>query len=139
LDGAGTGPTWLKKDNVAHIVRDTLHFYDDKRYDLYAYCIMANHVHLVFKHIDNLKDAKYPITDIMHSIKSYTALQCNRILNREGAFWQIESYDRVIRNQDELETKIRNTLNNPVKAELTKHWKDWPFSYCKPEFAAHFM
>jgi hypothetical protein len=48
LDCSGSGPTWLKEEKVADIVQDALHFYDDKKYDLYAYCVMPNHVHLVF-------------------------------------------------------------------------------------------
>ncbi len=47
LDSQFAGPTWLKEKDVAKIVTDSLHFYDQDRYDLYAYTIMSNHVHLV--------------------------------------------------------------------------------------------
>ena len=104
---------------------------------------MPNHVHAVFKHMntgDKKKSSKneYPITVLLHSIKSYTALECNKILGRTGAFWQSESYDRVIRDQKELENKIRYTLNNPVKAGLIQKWQDWPYSYCRSEFVDTF-
>ncbi|MDZ7716548.1 MAG: transposase [Balneolaceae bacterium] len=121
-----------------------MHFHDQKNYDLYAYCIMSNHVHLVFKILDKVdkhsssEENKYSVTKIMQSIKSFTALECNKILNRKGAFWKTESYDRVIRNQDELENTIRYTLNNPVKAGLVEYWEKWPFTYCKPDFIKTF-
>jgi REP element-mobilizing transposase RayT len=143
LDQAGSGPTWLKEKNVAGVVQNSLHFYDSKAYDLYAYCVMPNHVHVVFKHlgdneeINELNDV-YSITKILHSIKSYTALECNKVLNRAGAFWQSESYDRVIRDQDELENTIRYTLHNPVKAGLVERWEEWSYSYCKSEFVDTF-
>lgn len=141
LDQAESGPLWLKEEKVAQIVQKSLHFYDNKDYDLYAYCIMPNHVHVVFKMLDIERDQDkhtYSVTKILHSIKSYTALECNKILNRKGPFWQSESYDRVIRDSDELENTIAYTLNNPVKAGLVKHWRDWPYTYCKPEFLVSF-
>ena len=135
LDKADSGPLWLRKKGVASIVENSLHFYNDKKYDLYAYCIMPNHVHIVFKHLDlGTKNDKYPITTLLQSIKSYSALECNKILKRTGSFWQSESFDRVIRGQDELENTIRYTLENPVKAGLVQQWEDWSYNYCKPEF-----
>ncbi|MCK7521495.1 MAG: hypothetical protein MZV64_29350 [Ignavibacteriales bacterium] len=48
LDGSDYGPNWLKQDNVAQVVKDAIHFYDKKKYDLICYTIMSNHVHQVF-------------------------------------------------------------------------------------------
>jgi REP element-mobilizing transposase RayT len=139
LDKAETGPTWLKKEKIAEIVKEALRHRDEKRYDLYAYCIMPNHVHAVFRllnfeSIDETED-DYPLTIVLQNMKSYTALECNRVLDREGTFWQSESYDRVIRDQDERENVIRYTLYNPVKAGLVDHWNEWPHTYIKPIFA----
>lgn len=128
-----TGPTWLSNEKIAKVVAEALHFYDQSRYDLYAYTIMSNHVHLVFRHIEKY-DVDLPVTSIMKQIKSYTAKEGNKLLDRKGAFWQSESYDRVIREEQELENTIKYTLYNPVKAELIEEWKQWPFTYCKPDF-----
>ncbi|TVR32981.1 MAG: hypothetical protein EA390_04445 [Balneolaceae bacterium] len=140
LDGQSTGPHWLKNNKIAAIVMESLHFRDHKEYDLYAYCIMSNHVHLVFRDLssnqeDQKKEEAFPVTKTMQGLKSYTGLMANRELNRSGSFWCEESYDRLIRNANELENKIQYTLNNPVKIDLVKTWCDWPYSYCKPEFA----
>ncbi len=51
LDNAESGPNWLKNDNIAQIVKDAMHFYDGKVYDLICYTIMSNHVHIVLKPI----------------------------------------------------------------------------------------
>lgn len=137
IEGTENGPAWLKEKEIAQIVLESLHFFDKKEYDLYAYCIMPNHVHVVFKvngrELDQAKTTHiYPATNIIGRLKSYTALNCNKVLGRTGPFWQAESYDRVIRDSDELENTIAYTLNNPVKAGLVKNWTDWPYTYCKP-------
>ncbi len=49
----------------------------------------------------------------------------------EGAFWQHESYDHVIRNGPELGRIVRYILDNPVAAGLCKNWEDWPWTYVK--------
>ena len=48
LDGAATGPLWLKEERVAEIVDEALRFRDGDVYRLDAFCVMPNHVHAVF-------------------------------------------------------------------------------------------
>lgn len=69
----------------------------------------------------------------MQSFKRYTARQANLFLQREGPFWQAESYDHVVRHSAELERVIHYILNNPVKAGLVKQWQDWPWSWRKAD------
>ena len=105
---------------------------------------MSNHVHMVFRHIDEnsckkklktyTKLADFPITTILGDLKKYTARKCNQILKRKGSFWQAESFDRLIRDNSELENCILYTLNNPAKANLISHWDKWPHTYCKQSF-----
>jgi len=142
LDTAEKDPMWLAEPAIARIVQDAIHYRDRREYDLYAYCIMPNHVHLIFKLIVQSgvpeKLNEFVVTDILKSLKWFTALKANQILQREGAFWQSESYDRVIRDTQELENCIAYTLENPVKAGLVNRWEDWAYSYCKPEFVNDF-
>lgn len=144
LDQTSFGPHWLRMSDIAEVVKESIHYRNGKQYDLYAYCIMSNHVHMVFQHIDensekklegtNQQSVKFPITEILGSLKKFTARKCNQVLNRNGSFWQAENFDRLIRNNSELENCILYTLNNPVKAKLISDWRQWPHKYCKPEF-----
>lgn len=142
LDYGERGPLWLQRPEIAEIVSEAIHYRDKREYELYAYCIMPNHVHLVFKHIiqeNTGEENRYPISDILMSLKRFTARECNKMLDRSGSFWQDESFDRVIRDAEELERTIAYTLNNPVKADLVDYWEEWPYSYCKPDFLPNFQ
>lgn len=140
LDKSIYGPTWLVKTEIADIVKEALHYRDSSAYDLYAYCVMPNHVHMVFKlpdpkSINPEENADFPVTRILKSLKWFTALKANRVLQRTGnSFWQPESYDHVIRDSGELERIIYYTLQNPVKAGFVSHWQKWPHSYCKSDY-----
>ena len=48
LDQANNGPVWLKNEQIAKLVAESLHHLNGKVYSLISYCIMANHVHVVF-------------------------------------------------------------------------------------------
>ncbi|MGA9119769.1 MAG: hypothetical protein WB699_10425, partial [Bacteroidota bacterium] len=63
----------------------------------------------------------------------YTARRANKLLSRQGAFWQDESYDHLIRAGEELERTMWYVVNNPVKAKLAKEWQDWKYTYVKPD------
>ena len=65
---------------------------------------------------------------IMHTLKRYTAGECNRRLGRSGAFWQDESYDHCVRDEDELERIIRYIESNPASAGLVDRPEMWRFS-----------
>jgi len=70
----------------------------------------------------------------MNSLKTYTAREINKVLNRSGSFWQREYYDRVVRDRNDLEQKIEYVLNNPVKIKLVNNWKDWNWNFCRKDF-----
>jgi putative transposase len=143
LHKAETGPTWLKDERVAEVVAEALHYRDSKVYRLDAYCIMWNHVHTVFSPFLAEKDLREvlspaglifmsknpPLNAIMKSLKGYSAWEANRVLGRKGTFWEQESYDHVVRDDEELDRVVKYVLNNPVKAGLVKDWPQWRWSY----------
>lgn len=132
LDNYLRGKHYLKSDSLAKIVADTLHFWDGKRLELFAYCIMSNHVHVVLRLFDDTEiDTPPYLQEIMHSIKRFSARECNKLLGETGKFWQDESYDRLVRDDKELHRILIYVLNNPVKANLCKQMKDWKWSYIK--------
>jgi putative transposase len=125
----GQGPDWLRHQEIAKLVADAMHFLDEKRYELLAYCIMSNHVHVVFTPLAKAAESYYPLAQIMHTTKGYTAGRANRLLGRSGAFWLHESYDHCVRSPAELERIVAYVVNNPVKAGMVSDWQAWPWTF----------
>ena len=131
LDSANADPLWLRNAAIAQLVCDSLHHLDHQKYTLEAFCIMANHVHLVCTPLA-IDDENYQaISRIMHSIKLHTALHANRILGHTGDLWQHENYDHIVRDEAEYKRIIAYVLNNPVKAGLVERAEDWKWSYSR--------
>jgi type I restriction enzyme R subunit/putative DNA methylase len=105
------------------MVVNAMKYFDGDRYHLDTWCVMPNHVHSIVEPIGGWK-----LANVLHSWKSYTSTEANRILTRKGNFWQREYYDRLIRNQKELQFYRNYTLTNPISAGLCTRWQDWPWS-----------
>ena len=103
---AGHGSCVLKHQTAIKIIADTLKFHEDKKYYLYDYVIMPNHVHLIIFPFEELHL-------IMHSIKSYTASKINRTFGLKGPLWQKESFDRMIRSVKDYRQKSDYIRHNP--------------------------
>ena len=84
---------------------------------------MPNHVHLLCTPL-----LGHSLADIMHSIKSFTSSEANKMLNRKGRFWQKEYFDRYIRSARQFARTVTYIENNPVKSSLCEKAEDWPFS-----------
>jgi putative transposase len=124
----------LENARLAQLVVNAMYHFAGTRYDLLAFVVMPSHYHWVFQPLDAWveevakSDDRRPREVIMHSLNRHTARECNRVLAREGSFWQHESYDHWVRDADEMERIMLYVEGNPVKAGLVKRCEDWPFS-----------
>jgi putative transposase len=68
------------------------------------------------------------LASILHSLKSFTSNEANKLLRRSGQFWEHESFDHCVRDEEEWARIIAYALNNPVKANLVDEWRSWRWS-----------
>ena len=134
----------LGDPRLAGLIADSLRYGDGRWYALLAYCVMPNHVHAVFVPHGGREPGAVepgigeglptgPLTRIMHSLKSYTAHEANRLLDRTGPFWQRESYDHWVRDGAELARIVEYVVRNPTTAGLTRAPDEWPWTWCDSE------
>jgi REP element-mobilizing transposase RayT len=120
LDEARQGPSCLKLNSIADTVEAAMR--GNKNYELHAWVIMPNHVHL-------LVTATIQRANWLGPPKGFTAYGCNKILGRTGTpFWRDESYDHEVRNTREFNSIQRCIENNPVKAGLAESPQDYRYS-----------
>ena len=121
---AGQGECFLKRPQIADVVAGALRHFDGQRYELRAWTVMPNHVHAVV-----CPKPAHSLSRILHSWKSFTATQANRMLNRVGKpFWQKEAYDHLVRDDADLARCCEYTTMNPVNARLCAQPEDWKWS-----------
>jgi len=123
FEDAGHGACYLRDERIATLVQDALLQFDGERYRLIEWVIMPNHVHVLIEVLPGNR-----LSDVVHSWKSFTAKEANRILGRSGEFWMPDYFDRFIRDEKHLAAVREYIRNNPVKAGLVEKPEDWKWS-----------
>jgi putative transposase len=109
----GHGACVLKRPELSAIVAESLLYYDGKKYAVSDFVVMPNHVHLLaqFQNDGQMKRQ-------CKAWKHYTAGRINRVLGTEGRFWQVESFDHLVRSVEQFEYLRAYIERNPTAARL---------------------
>ncbi len=112
--------------------------------ELDEFVIMPNHVHFIIFIVDdigrdvamqhlydndkftkeyysNISPKKWELWTIIRSFKSICTKTINKFQNKTSFAWQPNYYDRIIRNEEELQKIRKYILENPLKRELDKN------------------
>jgi REP element-mobilizing transposase RayT len=122
-EDAGHGSCVLRDPRAADLVETALLHFDKEHYSLMAWCVMPNHVHAMIE----IRDG-FPLPRVLHSWKSYTAKEINKVLGTAGKLWLEEYHDRFIRDERHFHAAIAYIENNPVAAGLCRESREWMFS-----------
>lgn len=99
----------------------------NKLYDtgitILAYCIMSNHAHLLI-HTEKIEG----LSKFMQKLNTAYAMYYNKTKDRVGFVFKNRYFSREILNQGQLYTCLRYIHNNPVKANICKEMKSYPYS-----------
>jgi REP element-mobilizing transposase RayT len=126
----GAGACHLRRADIAELVSRAVKFFNEQRYVLQEWVVMPNHVHVLFWPMPN-----YVVGELVKSWKQFSSLRAKRILGlAEERFWQPESFDHWVRDDEERARIARYIRNNPVTARLCVRPEDWRWSSVRREF-----
>ncbi len=117
----GRGECHLRRLEIARLVEDNfLLFSGDcggsqaraSRYDLRAWVVLPNHVHVLFK------AGSVSMSETVGAWKKHTSRLANKLLGKRGAFWEDDYFDVYMRDAEHERTTVRYIENNPTRAKL---------------------
>jgi REP element-mobilizing transposase RayT len=108
------GECLLAKPACAEIVKNAIEHFEGDRYRLDHWVIMRNHVHILL-----VVEKGYELGGILHSWKSFTSNEINKIYSRTGTFWQAETFDHIVRSNRQLEKYREYIKMNVCKAGVS--------------------
>ena len=97
-----------------------------RKLDFIILCILPEETEMMFTVMDSPKGGKYELSDVIEKAKTRAGKE---IIRKSGERWPpfyFESYDRIVRDDDEYQTTFLKILDSPVAAELCKDPEDWP-------------
>jgi REP element-mobilizing transposase RayT len=117
------GECYLKAECIAKIAEDALLHFHHKEYELLAWCVMPNHIHVLVHVWDT------PLCRMIQRWKRYSSSKALKVLRSERqTFWQRDYWDTFMRDVEQERAAIRYIENNPLKARLCKSSREWLFS-----------
>jgi len=133
MDGAVYAISFSTQDRIElspearQVVLNACQFFDGKRYQNYAIAIMPDHVHWLVQPLPKEDGSYWSLSSITHSVKSFTAHEVPKVMPHLGKLWQLESYDRIVRDERECLDTWEYIRQNPVKAGLSESPEAYPF------------
>ena len=118
----GRGECHLRRAEVAQLVENNFRQFSGERYELRAWVVMPNHVHVLFK------VGTVPMSEIVGAWKKHTGRLANKMLGKQGAFWAEDYFDVFMRDAEHERKTVRYIENNPTKAKLLLDPKKWSWS-----------
>jgi len=94
---------------------------ENERYEIYGYCLMDNHIHLLLKEAEEIGTVMKRIT------VGYVGWN-NRKYDRTGHLLQNRYLSEAVEEESYLLTVLRYIHQNPVKAGIVKIAKDYEWS-----------
>jgi primosomal protein N' (replication factor Y) len=133
--------TWQTHDNLVlspEAREKTLaacHFWHGNKMKCHVACVMPDHVHLLLQPLpvqEAGKTGTHSLSEILHSIKSFSAHEANKVMQRKGPVWMDESSDRMIRSESDLHKTWNYIWNNPRKIGLVGPMEEYPYIWTPP-------
>ena len=120
----------LSPESRTTVLNAFKHFHG-KRYELFAVCIMPDHIHVLFQPMIKDRDVAgkaefWKLDEQMHSIKSFTANEINRLENAGGTtVWEMEYHDRLMRSDADVQEKFQYICDNPWTGQVVAPDEDY--------------
>jgi RecG-like helicase/REP element-mobilizing transposase RayT len=122
------------------IVLDALRHFHNRRYELFAVCVMPDQVHFLIQPWPR-EDNKtgnvifWPLSELLHSLKSFSAHGINDAEKKRGAVWEKERFDRYVRSDRDLAEKFHYILRNPWDSKVAEQGEDYPWMWTQDDEA----
>src|SRR5438067_4701783 len=110
-----TDDRWVLPEPAREIVLQSCLHDHGKKLLVHVVIIMPDHVHMIFEPLRDAEGYVFTLTEILNPIKGASAHAINKLLGRSGRVWQDESFDHVLRSNEQLAAKIEYVRANPVR------------------------
>lgn len=113
------------------LVKQAILSLHDRMWHVHLLTVMPDHVHILTTPLASSPGKWYPLAMMLQRVKGSTAYSINTLRGRSGQFWQKETCDRIVRDQQEFDEKAVYILNNAMKAGIADDGWEYDGFWCE--------
>ncbi len=125
--GNNRAPVFHDDDDYTAFLQSIIELKTRRPFELYGYCLMPNHVHLLIRTFDT------PISRVMQGLLVAHTHRHHRVHGSSGHVWQGRFKSPVVQEDDHLMAVLRHVEANPIRSGLVSTAGEYPWS----SFDAH--
>ena len=122
LRGINGQPIFEENEDRHRLLSTFLRYKKVCEFQLFAYCLMENHIHLLIKEKDET------ISQAVKRISGSYVYWYNRKYERSGYLFQGRFLSEVVENDSYFLTVLRYIHQNPVRVNIQKRVEDYPWT-----------
>lgn len=122
LRGINRQDIFEDEEDVERLIETIMKYKETSKFQIYAYCIMTNHIHMLFREMEE------SISNIIKRISSSYVFWYNKKYERCGHLFQDRFKSEAVESEEYFLTVIRYIHQNPVKAGIAKSAADYKWS-----------
>ncbi|WP_246346190.1 transposase [Sedimentibacter hydroxybenzoicus] len=113
---------FIEREDFLRFIETLQKYKNICEYQLFSYCLMDNHVHLL------IKEGKEPLETVMRRICGSYVFWYNRKYDRIGYLFQDRFKSEAVEDDTYFLTVLRYIFQNPVKAGMVKNIIEYPWT-----------
>ena len=122
LRGINRQDIFEDEEDIQRLLETIVRYKAICKYEVYAYCIMSNHVHLL------LKETEDTISNVVKRISGSYVFWYNKKYERCGHLFQERYKSEAVESDEYLLTVLRYIHQNPIKAGMVKDISTYKWS-----------
>ena len=118
---------WRLPESVRSVVLEHCLFDHGTKFVARGVVVMSDHARMVSTSLQDEDGNTFGLAQILSGIKGASAHRVNQALKRRGHVWQDESFDHVLRSNENVRNKVEYICHNPVRQGLVGSVDDYPW------------
>lgn len=106
---------------------------EGRSFDLLALCLLPESAEMLFTVLPGPTGRPYELSDVIEKAKNQAAKEIMKKSGERLSPFYGESFDRIVRDDDEFEERWLAMLEAPVKAELAEDPEDYAFLWLRAD------
>ena len=100
---------------------------EGRKWEILIACVLPEKTEIMLQALKDSTGEPYELSDTLEAIKRKAGKKLTKVTGERFPPFTVESYDRIIRDEAELEEKWQAIFDSPIDLELSHSDEEYPY------------